>query len=223
MLRCLSGGNGQAEEAKLTLSGAIHFLNISCNLRCLSCLSENNGESVSGGASPAIGITDTKQLSGMQLLVTLNSLPFKQVSMIDTETSIFWGFFSCLVSRGRCGREVAWLLWLAAVVVVSVLDFEGDYDFFSAGEAKNLAISATEWLRARSRPPWSLPFCDASFVPLGSQGDCRTFHFVKFEGHHCYWFFMFANDVCRVHLGSGKSLAWGKPKVPPFFRIPSFP
>ena len=37
--------------------------------------------------------------------------------------------------------------------------------FFAAAEAKNPAISAAEWLRARLRPPWSLRFCDASFVP----------------------------------------------------------
>ena len=41
-------------------------------------------------------------------------------------------------------------------------------DFFAAGEAKNPAISAAEWLRARLRPPWSLRFCDAIFVPLRS-------------------------------------------------------
>ena len=39
-------------------------------------------------------------------------------------------------------------------------------DFFAAAEAKNPAISAAEWLRARLRPPWSLRFCDAIFVPL---------------------------------------------------------
>ena len=32
---------------------------------------------------------------------------------------------------------------------------------FAAGEAKNLAISAAEWMRARLRPPWSLQFRDA--------------------------------------------------------------
>ena len=38
--------------------------------------------------------------------------------------------------------------------------------FFAAGEAKNPAISAAEWLRAHLRPPWSLRFCDAILVPL---------------------------------------------------------
>ena len=41
-------------------------------------------------------------------------------------------------------------------------------DFFAATEAKNLAISAVEWLRARLRPPWALRFRDAMFVPLSS-------------------------------------------------------
>ena len=36
-------------------------------------------------------------------------------------------------------------------------------DFFAA---ENPAISAAEWLRAHLRPPWSLRFCDAIFVPL---------------------------------------------------------
>ena len=39
-------------------------------------------------------------------------------------------------------------------------------DFFAAAEAKNPAISAAEWLQAHLRPPWSLRFCDAIFVPL---------------------------------------------------------
>ena len=43
-------------------------------------------------------------------------------------------------------------------------------DLFAAGEAKNLAISAAEWLRARLRPPWSLRFCDAMCVPLITAG-----------------------------------------------------
>ena len=30
---------------------------------------------------------------------------------------------------------------------------------------KTLRFSTTEWLRAHSRLPWSLPSCDASFVP----------------------------------------------------------
>ena len=42
--------------------------------------------------------------------------------------------------------------------------------FFSlpatVGLAQSPAISATEWLRARSQPPWSLRFCDAHFVLL---------------------------------------------------------
>ena len=37
-------------------------------------------------------------------------------------------------------------------------------DCFSAAEAKNPAISAAEWLRARGHRP--LRFCDAIFVPL---------------------------------------------------------
>ena len=41
-----------------------------------------------------------------------------------------------------------------------------------AGEAKNPAISAAEWLRARLRPPWSLRFCDAMFVPLRLAMEC---------------------------------------------------
>ena len=41
-------------------------------------------------------------------------------------------------------------------------------DFSAAGEAKNLAISAAEWLWARLQAPWSLRFCDAIFVPLGA-------------------------------------------------------
>ena len=36
----------------------------------------------------------------------------------------------------------------------------------AAGEAKKIAISAAEWLRACLRPPWSLRFCDTIFVPL---------------------------------------------------------
>ena len=39
---------------------------------------------------------------------------------------------------------------------------------FAAAEAQNAAISAAEWLRACSRPQWSLRFCDVSFVPLRS-------------------------------------------------------
>ena len=39
-------------------------------------------------------------------------------------------------------------------------------EFFVASEAKNPAISAAEWLRAHLRPPWSLRFCNAIFVPL---------------------------------------------------------
>ena len=37
--------------------------------------------------------------------------------------------------------------------------------FFCGRRSENLAISAAEWLRARLRPPWSLRFCDAIFVP----------------------------------------------------------
>ena len=43
--------------------------------------------------------------------------------------------------------------------------------FFAASEAQNPAISATDWLRARSRPPWSWRFCDASFAPLAKIGN----------------------------------------------------
>ena len=100
--------------------------------------------------------------------------------------------FPPLVSRGRCGREIARLRRLAAVVAAIFLRFWGfppqkslaASDFFAAGEAKNPAISAAEWLRARLRPPWSLRFCDAIFVPLSSrpgvwpeklgQESCRT-------------------------------------------------
>ena len=51
----------------------------------------------------------------------------------------------------------------AAVVTASPLRFGGSKDqnrwrtrfVFATGEVQNPAISATEWLRARSRPPWS--------------------------------------------------------------------
>ena len=77
-----------------------------------------------------------------------------------------------LVSRGRCGREIAQLRRLAAgrCELPAILRLTpkslAASDFFADGEAKNPAISAAEWLRARLRPPWSLRFCDAIFVPL---------------------------------------------------------
>ena len=37
-------------------------------------------------------------------------------------------------------------------VRLSIPKIAGDYDVFAAGEAKDRAIAATEWLRARSRP-----------------------------------------------------------------------
>ena len=69
----------------------------------------------------------------------------------------------CLVSRGCCGREIARLRQLAAMVTASFArDFEGNPKILAAGKAENRAISAAEWLR----PPWTLRFCDAVFVPL---------------------------------------------------------
>ena len=83
------------------------------------------------------------------------------------------------MSRGRCGRRIARLRRLAAVVAASFLRFflanhaaiiaSGQLAILAAGEAKNHAISAAEWLRAHLRPPWSVRFCDAIFVPLGSR------------------------------------------------------
>ena len=49
-------------------------------------------------------------------------------------------------------------------------------DLVAAAEAKNPAISATEWLRARLRPPWSLRFCDVIFVML---------RWKSVDGTHC--------------------------------------
>ena len=37
---------------------------------------------------------------------------------------------------------------------------------FCGRRSEKLAIFAAEWFRARLRPPWSLRFCDAIFVPL---------------------------------------------------------
>ena len=63
-----------------------------------------------------------------------------------------------LVFRGRYE--------LPAVLRLTPPKIASDGDFLAAGDAQNPAISATDRLRARLRPRWSLRFCDASFVQL---------------------------------------------------------
>ena len=62
-----------------------------------------------------------------------------------------------------CGRG----RWEFLAILRVTPEIASDCDFFCGwrGE-KPSAISATEWLRARLGPPWSLRFCNASFAPL---------------------------------------------------------
>ena len=79
------------------------------------------------------------------------------------------------MSHGRCGRENSNRAaeapcgrgrCEAPAIFRATPRIASNCDFLVAGEAKNPAISAAEWLRTHLRPPWSLRFCDAIFVPL---------------------------------------------------------
>ena len=89
-------------------------------------------------------------------------------------------------------------------------------DFFAAAEAKNPAISAAEWLRARLRPPWSLRFCDAIFVPLsecltpwqlkGPLGGLRSLvwqgvsSLLEIPTNSCHFFFCTPGNPCATPI-----------------------
>ena len=85
------------------------------------------------------------------------------------------GHFLNLVSRSRCGREIARLRRLAAVVTARFLRFCGWHqkslaasDLFVARKAKRPAISAADWLRARcshcGHCDFAMRFCAAKIL-----------------------------------------------------------
>ena len=70
-----------------------------------------------------------------------------------------WVLTKILVSRGRCE--------LPAISRLTPKSLAASKFFLRPAKRKTLRLlTVAEWWRARLRPPWSLRFCDAMFVPL---------------------------------------------------------